>query len=77
MRARRTEENIRKNYLDLLKNLKFDASDPILGINHEELSCIFALITGDNVEFYLCADHGLHELVNNWLLYSTVPASLN
>ena len=31
-------ENTRKTYLDLLNNLKFDDSDPIIG------SCIFALI---------------------------------
>ena len=41
--------------------LKLDESDPILGSNHGELSCIFALITGDDVEFNVHADHGLHE----------------
>ena len=46
-------------------NLKFDDSDPILGCNNGEVSCIFALITGDNVEFNLCADHGLRELAKN------------
>ena len=35
--------------------------------------CIFALITGDNVEFNLRADHGLHKLVKGWLLDSTAP----
>ena len=40
-------------------------------------SCIFAFITGDNVEFNLRADHSLHELVKDWLLGSTVPASVN
>ena len=64
-----------RNYLDLLHNLKFDESDPILGSNHGEPSCIFALITGNNVEFNLRADHGLHELVKNWQLDST--ASVN
>ena len=42
-----------------------------------ELSCIFALITGDNVEFILRADHGLHELVKDWLLDSTAPVFVN
>ena len=51
----------RKTYFDLLNILKFDESDPILGSNHGELSRIFALFTGDNVEFNLHADHGLHE----------------
>ena len=32
-----------------------------------ELRCIFALITGDNVEFNFRSDHGLHELVSDWL----------
>ena len=64
-------------YLDLLNILKFDKLDPILGSNHGELSCIFALITGDNVEFSLCADHGLHELVRDWLLDSTAPVFVN
>ena len=41
--------------------------------NNGELSCMFALITGDNVEFNLRADHGLHELVRDWLLDSTAP----
>ena len=54
-------------------NLKFDESDPILGSNNGELSCIFALITGDNVEFNLHANHGLRELVSDWLLGSTAP----
>ena len=66
-------KNTCKTYLDLLNNLKFDESDPILGSNHAELSCIFALITGNNVEFNLRADHGLHELVKDWLLGSTAP----
>ena len=42
---------------------QFDKSDPIIGSNHGELSCIFALITGDNMDFNLRADHGLRELV--------------
>ena len=42
---------MRKTYLDLLNILKIDESDPIIGSNNGELSCIFALITGDNVEF--------------------------
>ena len=58
-------------------NLKFDASDPVLGSNHGELSFIFALMTDENVESNLRADHGLHELVKHWLLDSTVPASVN
>ena len=60
--------------LNLLNNLKFDESDPILGSNDGELSCIMALITlitGNNVEFKLRADHGIHELVRDWILDST------
>ena len=64
-------KNTRKTYLDLLNILKFDESDPILGSNHGGLSCIFALITGDNVEFNLC------ELVRDWLLDSTAPVFVN
>ena len=67
--------NTRHTYLDLLNNLKFDESDPILGSNKGELSCIFALTTGDNAEFNLRVDHGLHELVRDWLLDSTAPIS--
>ena len=52
------KKSTRKNYLDLLNNL--DDSDTILGRNHGELSCIFALITGDTLvtmlNFYLRAD---------------------
>ena len=40
-------KNTRHSYLDLLNNLKFDESDPILGSNKGELSCIFALINDD------------------------------
>ena len=47
--------------------LKFDESDSILGSNDGRLSCIFALITDDNVEFNIHAEHGLHELVRDWL----------
>ena len=61
----------------MLNNLRFDGLDPIFGSDHGELSCIFALLAGDNVEFNLRADHGLHILVKNWLLDSTVPASVN
>ena len=67
-------KNTRETCLDLLNNLKFDDSDPILGSNNGELSCIFALITGDNVEFNLRFGHGLHKLVKDWLLDSTAPA---
>ena len=66
-----------KTYFDLLNNLKFDESDPSLGSNNGELSCIFALITGDNVEFNLHADHGLHELNRDWLLDSAAPCFMN
>ena len=68
------EKNTRKDYLDLPNNLKFDASDLLIGTSDGELSCIFALVTGDNVEFNLRADHGLHEFVKDWLLNSTAPA---
>ena len=57
------QKNTRETYLDLLNNLKFDDSGPILGSNHTELGCIFALISGDSVEFNLRVDHGLSELV--------------
>ena len=66
-----------KTYLDLLNILKFDELDPILGSNNGELSCIFALTTGDNVEFNLRDDHGLRELVRDWLLDYTVPVFVN
>ena len=53
----------RYTYLDLLNNLKFDESDPVLVSNKGELSCIFALIfaliNGDNAEINLRVDHGL------------------
>ena len=48
-----------------------------LGSNRGELSCIFALITGDNVEFDLRADHGLHELIRDWLLDFTASTFAN
>ena len=70
-------KNTRHSYLDLLNNLKFDESDPILGSNKGELSCIFALINDDNAEFNLRVDHGLHELVRDWLLDSTAPVFVN
>ena len=39
---------------------------------------IFALITSDNVEFNLRADHGLHKLITrDWLLESTAPVFVN
>ena len=70
-------KSTRKTYLDLLNNLKFEESGPILGSNRGELSCIFALITADNVEFNLRADHGLQELVRDWLMESTAPVFVN
>ena len=36
----------------------------------------FNKINGDNAEFNLRVDHGLHELVRDWLLGSTAPVSL-
>ena len=68
-------KNTRHSYLDLLNNLKFDESDPILGSKKGELSCIFAVINGDNAEFNLQIDHRLRELVRDWLLDSTAPVS--
>ena len=73
-------KNTRKTYLDLLNILKFDESDPILGIaivGNE--GCIFALITGNNVELKkkIRADHGLHELIRDWLLDSIAPVFVN
>ena len=38
---------------------------------------IFALINGDNAEFNLRVDHGLHELVSDWLMDSTAPVFVN
>ena len=46
--------------------LKFDRSDPVFGSDRGELSCIFALRTGDNVENNLRVNYGLHELVKAW-----------
>ena len=63
------------SYLNLLNNLKCDESYPIIDSNKGELSCIFALINGGNAEYNLCADHGLHQLVRDWLLDSTAPVS--
>ena len=68
----RPPKNTRHSYLDLLNNLKVDESNPILGSNKGELS---ALINDDNAEFNLHGDHGLHELVRDWLLGSTAPVS--
>ena len=73
----RQRKKTRKTYLYLLNNLKVDDSDPILGSNHGELSCSFALITGNNVELNLRADQGLHELVKDWPLNSTAPVFVN
>ena len=58
-------------------HFKFVESDPILGSNKGELSSVYALITGDNVEFNLRTDHGLHKLVKGWLLDSTAPVFVN
>ena len=69
-------ENICKTYLDLLNSNLMNVWDPILGTssNHGELSCIFALITGDNVEFKTCV---LTMVSMNWLMIrhldSTAP----
>ena len=38
---------------------------------------IFALITGDNAEFNLRDDHGLHESVKDWLLDSIASVFVN
>ena len=38
---------------------------------------MYALITGDNVELNIRADHGLHELVKGWLLDFTAPVFEN
>ena len=63
-----------RSVLIYLNNLK---SDPILGSNKGELSCIFALINDDNAEFNLRVNHGLHELVRDWLLDSAAPVFVN
>ena len=42
-----------------------------------ELSCIFALTSGDNIEFNLHAGHVFHDLVKAWPLNSTVSTSVN
>ena len=73
-----SRKNTCNTYLNLLNSLKFDASNPILGRNRGELSCIFALITGDRIELKLTSwPCGLHELVKDWQLGSIAPASVN
>ena len=67
------QKNTRKSYIDLLNILKFDESDPILGSNRGELIAAFSLL----LLLSIIADHGLHELIRDWLLDSTAPVFVN
>ena len=60
-RARgRPLKSLRNSYLDLLRKLKFDDEDPVLGSKCGELKHIIDLICNEPVEFNLRVDYGLH-----------------
>ena len=60
-RARgRPLKSLRNSYLDLLRKLKFDDEDPVLGSKYGELKYIIDLICNEPVEFNLRVDYGLH-----------------
>ena len=60
-RARgRPLKSLRNSYLDLLRKLKFDDEDPVLGSKCGELQYIIDLICNEPVEFNLRVDYGLH-----------------
>jgi len=54
-------KSLRNSYWDLLKKLKFDDFDPILGSKIGELKDIIELIRDEPVEFNLRVDCGLHK----------------
>ena len=53
-------KSLRNSYLDLLRKLKFDDKDPVLGSKYGELKYIIDLICNEPVEFNLRVDYGLH-----------------
>ena len=53
-------KSLRNSYLDLLRKLKFDKEDPVLGSKYGELKYIIDLICNEPVEFNLRVDYGLH-----------------
>ena len=60
-RARgRPLKSLRNSNWDLLRKLKFDDKDPILGSKYGELKNIIDLICNEPVEFNLRVDYGLH-----------------
>ena len=60
---------LRRAYLNLVKKLKFDEEDCILGNDKKgELRCIFDLICHDSsAEFHLRIDQGICDFVKEWL----------
>ena len=61
-------QTTRRAYLNLVKKLKFDEEDCILGNDKKgELRCIFDLIRHDSAEFHLRIDQGICDFVNEWL----------
>ena len=61
-------KNLRNSYLDLLRKLKFDDFDPILGSKYGELKNIIELIRDEPVEFNLRVGCGLHKDIDLLLL---------
>jgi len=60
-------QTTRRAYLNLVKKLKFDDEDGILGSDKGELRCIFDLIRHDSAEFHLRVDQGTCDYVKEWL----------
>ena len=61
-------QTTRRAYLNLVKKLKFDEGDCILGNDKKgELRCIFDLIRHDPAEFHLRVDQGICDFVKEWL----------
>ena len=61
-------QTTRRAYLNLVKKLKFDEEDCILGNDKKgELRCIFDLIRHDPAEFHLRVDQGICDFVKEWL----------
>ena len=51
----------------LLRKLKFDNKDPILGSKYGELKNIIELICNEPAEFNLRVDYGLHSDIRKFL----------
>ena len=65
-------KSLRNSYLDLLRKLKFDDKDPIIGSKFGKLKYIIDLTCNESVEFNLRVDYGLHSDIREFFENNTL-----